>query len=111
MLKSLFVLNSDQINKHGSCFAISAMEDMVWDKSTVAVPMHLGHDMHRPIGCMVPFGLYFEPKIVRNLGLSLIPETDEENKQILDFKKFSAYSNIKEDIDSNNGALHDILKL
>ena len=110
MLKSLFVLNSDQINKHGSCFAISAMEDMVWDKSTVAVPMHLGHDMHRPIGCMVPFGLYFEPKIVRNLGLSLIPETDEENKQILDFKKFSAYSNIKEDIDSNNGALHDILK-
>jgi hypothetical protein len=86
------------------------MEDMVWDKSTVAVPMHLGHDMHRPIGCMVPFGLYFEPKIVRNLGLSLIPETDEENKQILDFKKFSAYSNIKEDIDSNNGALHDILK-
>ncbi|MEY4835042.1 MAG: hypothetical protein RI980_1157 [Bacteroidota bacterium] len=110
MLKSLFVLNSDQINKHGSCFAISAMEDMVWDKSTEAVPMHLGHDMHRPIGCMVPFGLYFEPKIVRNLGLSLIPETDEENKQILDFKKFSAYSNIKEDIDSNNGALHDILK-
>jgi hypothetical protein len=86
------------------------MEDMVWDKSTEAVPMHLGHDMHRPIGCMVPFGLYFEPKIVRNLGLSLIPETDEENKQILDFKKFSAYSNIKEDIDSNNGALHDILK-
>lgn len=110
MLKTLFVLNSDQINKHGSCFAISAMEDMVWDKSTEAVPMHLGHDMHRPIGCMVPFGLYFEPKIVRNLGLSLIPETDEENKQILDFKKFSAYSNIKEDIDSNNGALHDILK-
>lgn len=110
MLKNLFVLNSDQINKHGSCFAISAMEDMVWDKSTQAVPMHLGHDMHRPIGCMVPFGLYFEPKIVRNLGLSLIPETDEENKQILDFKKFSAYSNIKEDIDSNNGALHDILK-
>lgn len=110
MLKSLFVLNSDQINKHGSCFAISAMEDMVWDKSTEAVPMHLGHDMHRPIGCMVPFGLYFEPKIVRNLGLSLIPETDEENKQILDFKKITAYSNIKEDIDSNNGALHDILK-
>lgn len=110
MIKSLFVLNSDQINKHSSCFAISAMEDIVWDKSTEAVPMHLGHDMHRPIGCMVPFGLYFEPKIVRNLGLSLIPETDEENKQILDFKKFSAYSNIKEDIDTNNGALHDILK-
>lgn len=110
MHKSLFILNSDQINKHGSCFTIAAMEDVVWDKSTQAVPMHLGHDMHRPIGCMVPFGLYFEPQLVRNIGVALIPETDEETKQILDFKKFATYSNIKEDVESNNGALYDILK-
>lgn len=110
MLKSLFVLNSDQINKHGSCFTISAMEDMVWDKSTQAVPMHLGHDMHRPIGCMVPFGLYFEPKLVRNIGVSLIPETDEESKQIVDFKNFSTYSNIKQEVEDNNEALYNILR-
>lgn len=110
MHKTLFILNSDQINKHGSCFTIAAMEDIVWEKSTQAVPMHLGHDMHRPIGCMVPFGLYFEPQLVRNIGVSLIPETDEETEQILDFKKYSTYINIKEDIDSNNGALYKILK-
>lgn len=110
MHKSLFVLNSDQINKHNSFFTISAMEDMVWDKSSQAVPMHLGHDMHRPIGCMVPFGLYFEPKLVRNIGVSLIPETDDESKQIINFKNFSSYSNIKQEIEDNKAALYDILK-
>lgn len=110
MHKSLFILNSDKVNKHGSYFSIGAMEDIVWEKSTQAVPMHLGHDMHRPIGCMLPFGLYFEPQLVRNIGLALIPETDEETVQILDFKKYTTYSNIKEEVEANNGALYDILK-
>lgn len=110
MHKSLFVLNSDQINKHGSCFTISLMEDMVWSKSSQGVPMHLGHDMHRPIGCMVPFALYFEPKLVRNLGISLLPENEIETEEILNFKTDSNYSHITEDIKENNGKLFDLLK-
>lgn len=105
MLKSFSVLNSDRINKYGTLFTLSAMEDMVWMKSTEGVPMHLGHDMHRPIGLMIPFGLYFEPNLVRNIGLSLIPETDKENKQILDFKNYSNYKNIKESIEENDEKL------
>jgi len=105
MQKSFSVLNSDRISKYGTLFTISAMEDMVWMKSTEGVPMHIGHDMHRPIGLMIPFGLYFEPKLVRNIGLSLIPENDEESKQILDFKHYSNYKNIKEAVDKNNGEL------
>jgi len=110
MHKSLFILNTDQVNKHGSCFSISAMEDILWEKSTQGVPMHLGHDMHRPIGCMIPFGLYFEPKLVKNIGIALLPQNDDETKQILDFKKYETFSHIKKSIESNNGALQELLK-
>lgn len=110
MNKSFSVLNSDQINKYGYFFPISTMEDMMWMKATEGVPMHLGHDMHRPIGCMIPYALYFEPHLVRNIGITLTPETDEENKQILHFKRHSAYKNVKEDIDKNDGALLELLK-
>ncbi len=110
MQKSFSVLNSDRINKYGYLIPISVMEGMMWMKATEGVPMHLGHDMHRPIGCMIPFALYFEPHLVRNLGLSLIPETDDELKQIIDFKKYSTYDNLKEEIDKNGEKLYGLLK-
>ncbi|MFK5958476.1 MAG: hypothetical protein QM495_06325 [Lutibacter sp.] len=86
------------------------MEDMMWEKATEGVPMHIGHDMHRPIGCMIPYALYFEPSIVRQLGLSLFPETNEESHQILNFKKYTHSKHLKEDIDKNNGELFRILE-
>ncbi len=106
MFKSLSILNTDRVNKYGHRIAISAMEDMIWMKATEGVPMHLGHDMHRPVGAMIPFGLYFEPKMVRSLGLSLIPENDNDSKQILDFKNFSHAKSIKDAIEKNNNKLY-----
>ena len=51
MLKSFSVLNSDHINKYGHMIILSALEDMIWMHSTDGgVPMHFGHDMHRPVG-------------------------------------------------------------
>lgn len=105
MQKSLSVLLSDRINKYGHVIALPAMEDMIWLKSTEGVPMHVGHDMHRVIGAMIPFGLYFEPNLVRSLGLCLIPENEQESKQIIDFKKHSTYKRIKEEIDQTEGKL------
>ncbi len=110
MIKSLSVLLSDRISKTGVRFTISAMEDIVWKKSINGVPMHLGHDMHRPIGVMKSIGLYFESDLVRNIGLCLIPETDEEVKQVIDFKKYSHVSHVKELIDTNNDSLYNQVK-
>ncbi|RED44150.1 hypothetical protein [Seonamhaeicola aphaedonensis] len=110
MHKSLTILNTDRINKYGHLIALSAMEDMVWMKATEGVPMHVGHDMHRPIGAMIPFGLYFEPKLVRSLGLSLIPENDEETKQILNFKNYSTIKNIKDEVEKNDEKLYNEVK-
>ncbi|MHB1196916.1 MAG: hypothetical protein ACYC0A_08765 [Lutibacter sp.] len=94
MKKSFSILNSNRVNKYGYLIPISVMEDMIWMKATEGVPMYIGHDMHRPIGCMIPFALYFEPKLVRSIGLSLLSETDEESEQILDFKNYSSYTHI-----------------
>lgn len=110
MHKSLTILNTDRLNKYGHLIALSAMEDMVWMKATEGVPMHVGHDMHRPIGAMIPFGLFFEPKLVRSLGLSLIPEDDEETKQILNFKKYSTIKNVKDEVEKNDGKLYNEVK-
>lgn len=110
MIKSLTVLLSDRISKSGVRFMISAMEDMVWEKSIHGVPMHLGHDMHKPVGVMKSIGLYFEPNLVRCLGVSLIPETDEEVKQILDFRKYSYIKRIGDSIEANNNLLFNEVK-
>ncbi len=105
MLQSLLVLNSDRVNKYGHILSMSGMEDMLWRQSTEVIPMNIGHDMHRPVGVMIPFGLYFEPNMVRSLGLSLIPENDDEDKQISDLKEFSFVKSIKEVVDENNNKL------
>jgi hypothetical protein len=59
---------------------------------------------------MIPFGLYFEPKMVRSLGLSLIPENDEDSKQIADFKKYAHLKSIKNAVDQNDNKLHDLVE-
>jgi hypothetical protein len=110
MYKSLAILITDRINRYGHLIAISAMEDMIWMKATEGIPMHLGHDMHRPVGAMIPFGLYFEPKMVRSLGLSLIPQNDEDSKQITDFKEYAHLKSIKNAVDQNNNKLYELVK-
>lgn len=86
------------------------MEDMIWKASTEGVPMHLGHDMHRLIGIMIPFGLYFEPNLTRNIGLKLIPENEEERQSVVNFKKYNTYKNIKETIRKNENKLYNLIK-
>lgn len=43
--------------------------------------MCIGHDLHRSFGWLIPFGLYFEPRIIRQLGMRLIPSNAEESLQ------------------------------
>ncbi len=87
MKVDLAILNSDAINKYGYCFAVSALESAMNQRAITGVPMHLGHDMHRPVGWMIPFGLYFQPGLVRSIGRQLIIETEQDQKEILSAKK------------------------
>ncbi len=82
MIKNRAVLNSDTINRYGYRFTVGALEDALEQKALEGVPTCLGHDMHKPLGWTVPFGLYFEPGMCRLVGNQMIAVTDEEQKFI-----------------------------
>lgn len=82
MIKNRAVLNSDTINRYGYRFTVGALQDALEQKALEGVPTCLGHDMHKPLGWTVPFGLYFEPGMCRLVGNQMIAETDEEQKFI-----------------------------
>ncbi|MDM1503937.1 hypothetical protein HX071_17300 [Myroides marinus] len=109
MLKSLTILVSDQKSKYETYFSISAMEDMIL-KGMIGVPMHLGHDMHRPIGIMKSLGIFFEPHLVQNIGVSFIPENDEEKDDILRFKKHIHLSHVVTHVNENQDKLYNEVK-
>lgn len=110
MKQSFTVLNSDRVNKYGYLIPLSVMEDMMWETATEGVPMHIGHDMHRLIGCIIPFALYFEPSLVRHLGLALYPESEQDSNQIINLKRYSHHKNLNDDIEKNDNLLTNILK-
>jgi len=82
MIRNRAVLNSDTVNRFGYCFSVGALEDALEQKFLEGVPACLGHDMHKPLGWTVPFGLYFEPGMCRLVGNQMIAENDNEQKFI-----------------------------
>jgi hypothetical protein len=82
MIKNKVVLNSDAVNRYGFRFSIGALEDALELKSLEGVPTCLGHDIHKPLGWTVPFGLYFEPGLCRLVGNQIIAETGPEQEFI-----------------------------
>lgn len=82
MLKNRAVLNSDTLNRYGFKFSIGALEYALEQKSIEGVPTCLGHDMLKPLGWTIPFGLYFEPGMCRLIGNQIIAEKESEQKFI-----------------------------
>ncbi len=73
---------TDAINRYNYKFALSTLEQMVYEHCTEGVPSYYNHDVHQPIGWGIPFALFFEPNLIRILGIIYIPETDEDGQQI-----------------------------
>jgi len=84
MHSEIFVANSDALNRYRMMFTIGALEDGIFQNAIGGIPALLSHDLHRPIGWNVPFGLYFEPKLTRLVGEYLLPESNEDQKIIYD---------------------------
>jgi len=76
------VLNSDSINRDNYKFTVGALEDALFENAVYGIPSLLGHDSHKPIGWIFPFGLYFEPKLTRLFGEFHIAETPEDREII-----------------------------
>lgn len=82
MIKRLAVLSTDRINRYNMQFTLESLEDALLQGCSKGVSQCIGHDLHRPIGRMVPIGLFFEPGMCRLIGKSLIAETREEQEHV-----------------------------
>lgn len=82
MDKHFSIFCSDQISKDGKRFAISALEDSIWQATVYGVPSNLSHDIHRPVGWSYAKGLYFEPTKVLTIGYFLIADNDADIAKI-----------------------------
>lgn len=96
MYKALSVINSDQLNKYQMQFSMGALEGGLWDNAEKGIPMHLSHDMHKTIGWMMPYGLYFQPGLVRSLAATLIPDSNEEQQSVINAKRNHMLAHINE---------------
>lgn len=99
MHKYFAVLNSDAVNKYNWRFSIPALEGPMWQKGISGVPMHLGHDMHKPVGWSFPYGLYFQPGLTRSVGLAILPQTEEESKRIYVSKHNYMIAHVQKEIE------------
>lgn len=82
MIRNKAILNSDTVNRYGFRFSVGSLVDALESKALEGVPTCLGHDLHKPLGWTIPFGLYFEPGMCRLVGNQMIAETNEEQKFI-----------------------------
>ncbi|MEA4967861.1 MAG: hypothetical protein VB048_07070 [Bacteroidaceae bacterium] len=82
MIIKRLILCSDSVNKYGYSFAVSSLAKALSEKALYGVPTCLGHDIHRIAGWTLPIGLYMKPGLNLALGKCLIPESDEEQKQL-----------------------------
>lgn len=81
------VLNSNAVTQDGTSFPLEILADSLWQTAVVGVPSNLGHDVHRPIGWMLPYALYFQPHLVRTVGELLLPESVADTQLIVQAHK------------------------
>lgn len=77
------ILASDGLCRDGTRVHPGALASALhqrWDEGT---PFHVSHDLHRPIGWMLPAAVYFEPGLTRLCGGTMIAESAEEWRWVM----------------------------
>lgn len=99
MDKYLGILSSDALNRDGYVILFEVLENMIAKNALNGLPSLIGHNIHRPLGWIFPYGILIEPKISKTIGNFLICETNEDIELIYpkidEFWKRSHYESIK----------------
>ncbi len=82
MKQLLTVLTSNEISRYWTRFTTGALEDMLDKGWETGVPSFVSHDYHRPVAWSISLGMHLEPGLARLTGLYLLPEDEEDQKQI-----------------------------
>lgn len=86
-MKSLFgVYCTDGIARNGEAFAVSALEDMIWQGAD-GRPLGVSHDFHRFAGWSVITGLYMSHEMSYVVGNSFIPEDVHEMDDMMALRR------------------------
>ena len=109
-MKTFFgVFSTDQMNKYGHKITVSALEDGVWQQGVYGMPMHLGHDLHRPTGWSIPLGLYFEPGITSVVGRTLVAEDKSDSEKIVNAQRNHLVKSFEDSISPYKEAFINLL--
>lgn len=105
MKSHLIVASSDKINKKGFCFALCALEGTIYDNYQFGAPQLIAHDQHRYVGQTIPFGLYIQPNLARQISKNLLPSEEKDlnylqaiRQKFIESKLESSYFKAKIDI-------------
>lgn len=88
MKQQLICVNSDAINRDYTFFPLNTLEKSLREIYAKGMTMCIGHDLHRPVGWVIPFGIYIEPKLSRVFAKRMIAVSSEDYDQI-----YSAHQN------------------
>lgn len=76
------IANTDSENRYGFRISPGAFVEDLWESSGIGYPQLINHDFARPIGWVMPLGLYLEPGLSCHTILSEIFENAEEGKAL-----------------------------
>lgn len=83
MKSNIGILSSNAVTRSGNCITLEAHAKSLYDHSLEGAPYLLNHDIHDPLGWVLPFGLLLQPKLCMTIGNFLTPDTHDERKLIL----------------------------
>jgi hypothetical protein len=96
MKQLLAVLTSDEISRYWTRFTSGALEDMLEKSWETGVPSFVSHDYHRPVAWSFTLGMHLEPGRARLTGLYLLPENEQDQKQINEGIKYDFSKRVSE---------------
>ena len=70
MRNNILCINSDAVNRYGFLIPAGSLEKVLKEMYSAGMPYLLGHDVHLPVGWIVPFGIYLEPGFTRTMAIS-----------------------------------------
>ena len=110
MLRLSAVLSSDLVNRYGSRFASGEMARALRAHWRTGLPSTISHDAHRLAGWTLPTAVSITPSATRLHGVSIIPETKEEQTALENRYQHHLSVRIDEETKPHMAALQALLK-
>lgn len=104
----LSVTATDAVSRYGTRFTVGALIQAIYDTCLLGIPMHISHDLSRPIGWSYPRTVYFEPGLTRTVAVTFLPETEDDNHRLTERYEYYYYNT---QIEPNQDKIEELRQL